>query len=39
MLPNKFKPQLAIDFAKVKTQPKNQVMSVKIDGILDMIDL
>lgn len=33
MLPNKFKPQLAIDFAKVKTQPKNQVMSVKIDGI------
>lgn len=37
MLPNKFKPQLAIDFNKVKTQPKNQVMSVKIDGIRCMI--
>lgn len=37
MLPHNFKPQLAIDFAKVKTQPANLVMSVKLDGIRAVI--
>lgn len=37
MLPNKFKPLLAVDINKVKTQPNNLVMSVKVDGIRCMI--
>lgn len=33
MIPQGFKPLLAIDYQKVKTQPKNLMASVKLDGI------
>lgn len=33
MIPQEFKPLLAIDYQKVKTQPKNLMASVKLDGI------
>lgn len=33
MIPQGFKPLLAIDYQKVKSQPKNLMASVKLDGI------
>lgn len=33
MLPNNFRPALAIEFSKVKTLPKNLLASPKLDGI------
>ena len=33
MIPQGFKPMLAIDYQKVKKQPKNLMASVKLDGI------
>lgn len=32
-IPEGFKPQLAIEHTKVKTQPANMYMSEKLDGI------
>lgn len=33
MIPTNFRPLLAIDYQKVRTQPKNLMASVKLDGI------
>lgn len=37
MIPHGFKPLLAIEHSKVKTQPVNRMVSVKLDGIRCMI--
>jgi DNA ligase-1 len=37
MIPQGFKPLLAIEHSKVKTQPTNRMVSVKLDGIRCMI--